>query len=204
MSALASPILPDLGVPPPAVGDLVRLTVEQYDAMIEHGVLGDADQVELLAGWLVANMAKTLRHTLTIDQVRETLGLAAPSGWFALVEGPLHTSHSVPEPDVMLVRGTRKDYAARSRIVAGDVGLVVEVADSSLARDMGLKREIYAKAGVPCLWVANLVRDRLEVFSQPRSGDYSVHQSLGPANSVDLVLDGAVAAKVNVADLLPQ
>ena len=64
---------PPVDAPPPT-GELVRISVEQYDTMIEHGVLADNDRVELLGGWLVAKMAKTLRHTLGTEQVRETGG----------------------------------------------------------------------------------------------------------------------------------
>lgn len=189
---------------PPAIPTepIWRMSVEQYLAMAESGILDDSDRVELLDGWLVEKMAKNPPHVASNEFARDTLAELVPAGWFVNGSGVLVTPTSVPEPDVMLVRGNRRDFVKRHPRPQ-DVGLVVEVADSSLGRDRGLKRRLYADAGVPHYWIANLVDNILESHSQPENGDYVKHRTLRRGDSVPLVLDGVEVASVAVADLLP-
>ena len=43
---------------------LRRITVEEYDAMIESGVFDENDRVELLNGAIMEKMPKALNHEL--------------------------------------------------------------------------------------------------------------------------------------------
>lgn len=91
--------------------------------------------------------------------------------------------------------------------MAADVGLVIEVADSSLLRDQRDKTRIYARAGIPVYWIVNLVDRRIEVYSQPTGPTavpaYQSFQTYQPGDAVPLVLDGNPAGSVPAADLLP-
>jgi Uma2 family endonuclease len=51
--------------------------------------------------------------------------------------------------------------------------LVVEIAETTLARDMGMKRERYAAAGIPEYWVVDGVRSVIHVYREPVDGDYA-------------------------------
>ncbi len=103
---------------------------------------------------------------------------------------------SMPEPDAALVRGRPRDYlAAQPR--PEHVGLVVEIADSSLLEDRR-RMNLFLAAGIPSCWLLNLVDDRLEVH---RPG--TEPETLGGSDSVDLVLDDRTVARIAVADLLP-
>lgn len=87
-----------------------RLTVDQYHHMIQTGILTSDDPVELLEGWLVTKIPKTRRHSLVTQLTREALANAVPDGWFVDAQEPITTADSKPEPDVMIVRGKRRDY----------------------------------------------------------------------------------------------
>ena len=77
--------------------------------------------------------------------------------------------YNEPEPDLSVVRGESDDYTDHHPGPA-DIALVVEVADSSLSRDRGEKRDNYARAGIPVYWIVNLVGRQLEVSSNPTGG----------------------------------
>ena len=113
---------------------------------------------------------------------------------------------SQPEPDFAVVRGNARTYFSRHPSTA-DVGLLVEVADSSLLRDQRDKTRIYARAGIPCYWIVNLVDRRVEVFTQPSGPTavpaYGAFQTFQPGDAVPIALDGAPAGTVPAADLLP-
>lgn len=183
-----------------------RLTVPQYHQMIEAGILTDDDKVELLEGWLVCKMSKKPPHRLATGLVREALTKIIPAGWYVDSQEPITIADSEPEPDVTVIRGQTTDYADRHP-GADEVALVVEVADSSLDRDRGTKKRIYARAGVPVYWIINLVDSLCEVYTDPSGPvakpDYRQRQDYGLSDSVPVVIEGREVGKLNVRELLP-
>jgi Uma2 family endonuclease len=183
-----------------------RLSVEQYHAMAQAGILDEDDPVELLEGYLVTKMTKYPPHTLAKDLAREEIERLVPAGWFLGSENPLTTLDSEPEPDVTVVRGARRDYKMRHPGPA-DVVLVIEVADSSLRRDRTLKKRIYARAGIPVYWIVNLVDRRIEVYTVPSGPaevpDYAEWRDYGEDEAVPVMVDGLEVGRVVVGDVLP-
>jgi Uma2 family endonuclease len=95
------------------------------------------------------------------------------------------TPDSLPEPDLVVVKGQPLDYQHRHP-VGVETLLVVEVARTSQAVDRR-KAEIYAAAGVPVYWLVDLTERRIEVFSQPSStGTFTQRRILSPGEEVDL------------------
>lgn len=179
-------------------------SVEDYERLVETGVLTEDDKVELLEGWIVPMMTHGTVHGAIVGIVEEALRSAVPEGWAVRGQLPVATRTSMPEPDVAVVRGGHRDYMAK-RPTTGDIGLVVEVADSSLARDRQ-KASIYAQADIPVYWIVNLIDKMIEVHSQPdpESGKYNHTEKLAGEAVVAFVLDGQPVAKLPVADLLPE
>jgi Uma2 family endonuclease len=80
----------------------------------------------------------------------------------------LPQSSSAPEPDVAWVRV--KKYTRHP--LPEDVLLLIEVADSTLQTDCGLKASLYSAAGIEDYWVVNLVDETVEVFREPSKLGY--------------------------------
>lgn len=201
--------MPALSSIPPLVqtqeipwSEMFPVSVEQYHAMIAAGAITNEDKVELLRGRLVRKMAKHPPHETANYAISRGLDRAVPAQWFVAVQRPLTTSDSEPEPDVMIVRGAFLDFAQRHPL-SSEVGLVVDVADSSLSRDRGYKRQLYAEAGIPFYWIANLIDHQVEVYSRPVNGDYTMRSDYSLADAIPLILDGVEAARFDVKDLLP-
>src|SRR3712207_4217922 len=128
MSVVAEPTPAASAAPPAVPEDLIwRLTVDQYHAMIQAGILVDGDPVELLEGWLVTKRSKNPRHSLSTQLTRVALEERLPPEWFVDAQEPITTADSEPEPDLGVVRGDPRDYADHHP-GPGDVALVVEVA----------------------------------------------------------------------------
>ncbi|MBX9583457.1 MAG: Uma2 family endonuclease [Gemmataceae bacterium] len=183
-----------------------RFTVEQYERMAEAGILTKYDKVELLEGYVVYKMPRNPPHDGTIQVITKRLGRRIPAGWDGRVQLTVALPDSQPEPDFAVARGDEATYLARHP-TAAEVGLVVEVADSSLDRDQAEKGRLYARAGIPAYWIINLVDRQVEVYTQP-SGPAAVpaYGSLvtyTAGEDVPLVLDGAAVATIPAADLLP-
>lgn len=99
-----------------------QLSVEQYHQMIQTGILTEDDPVELLEGWLIPRMPKNPPHCLSTELAREAIAKLLPSGFFVSGQEPLTTDDSEPEPDVMVVRGARRDYVYRHPKIRGQHG----------------------------------------------------------------------------------
>jgi Uma2 family endonuclease len=184
----------------------MRFSVAQYQRMIETGILTAEDKVELLENCVVLKMPRNPPHDGTVQLVMEALSPAIPNGWRLRVQSTVVLSDSQPEPDGAVVRGDARTYLTRHPAPA-DVGLIIEVADSSLLRDQRDKTRIYARSNLPIYWIINLVDRRVEVYAQPSGPTavpaYGAFQVYQPGDAVPLVLDGVTAGSVAVADLLP-
>jgi len=183
-----------------------RLRVDQYHQMIRTGILTDDDPVELLEGWLVTKMPKNPSHRLATQLTRELIERLLPPGWHVDVQEPITTETSEPEPDVMIVRGERRQY--RDRHPRGDeVALVIEVSDTTLQRDRTLKKAIYARASIPIYWIINLSEAQIEVYTSPSGSsekpDYQQRQDYRLDDQAPLVIDQQEIARIAARDILP-
>jgi Uma2 family endonuclease len=142
-----------------------RWTRIEYDRLIEQGVFGPADRIELLGGALVVREPQGGPHAMGIRMVEEALRGAFASGGDVRVQLPVALDDdSEPEPDVSVVPGSFRDYP---RDHPARAVLIVEIADSSLRLDRGEKASLYARARVPEYWIVNLVDHVLEVHREP-------------------------------------
>jgi Uma2 family endonuclease len=191
-----------LPVPPP---NAHQFSVDDYHAMMRTGILNEQDRVELLEGYVVDKMPHNPPHDGTIQLVQDLLVKHIPTGWCIRVQSAVTLSDSEPEPDLVVVRGTSRSYVTNHPGPA-DVGLIIEIADSSLAKDRE-KARIYARAGLPQYWIVNLIDRQVEVHSAPSGptaspsfGQQAVYRVGEP---LSLVLAGNKVADLSVQEMLP-
>lgn len=142
-----------------------RWTRVEYERLIDLGVFGPQDRLELLGGQLVVAEPQGTDHYSAILRSTRVLQAAFGAGWLVRPQGPVALDdESEPEPDVAVVSGDIDDYrlAHPARPV-----LAIEVAVSSLALDRSHKASLYARAGVADYWIINLVDRVLEVHRDP-------------------------------------
>lgn len=181
-------------------------SVAEYHRMIEQDIINEEDRVELLEGWVVLKMAHHPPHDIAIELLQEVIGSKLPAGWRLRIQSAITTVDSEPEPDLAVVRGDPRSRGSRHP-QPQDIGLIVEVADSSLSRDRIDKARLYARAGISSYWIVNLVDGRVEVLTSP-SGPalvpaYQTRQEFKVGETVPLMLDGREVARLAVQDLLP-
>ena len=183
-----------------------RFSVAEYHRLIELGMLTEDDNIELLEGYLVHKMSRNPPHDAAIQKGMKRWLRVLPAGWDLRVQSAITLTESEPEPDFTIVRGDENDYLARDP-TAADIGLVVEVSDSTLPGDRDDKGRIYARAGIPCYWIVNLVDGQIEVYTSPSGpvADPKFAQRVDhrPGDSVPLILGGTTVVQVAVQDLLP-
>jgi len=147
--------------------DSVRpLSRAEYERLVALGWFED-ERVELLKGILVEMSPQGPRHVAIIRRLTRLLVLAVGDRAEVQVQGPLALlDDSEPEPDLALVPpGYEDELPPRAH-------LVIEVADSSLPKDRGIKAEIYAEAGIPEYWIVNVAERVVEVHRELQGGAY--------------------------------
>lgn len=183
-----------------------RFTVAEYHWLTKQGFLTEDDNVELLEGYLVQKMPKNPPHACALDLANDQFNGLKPAGWRLRIQDPITLDESEPEPDLVLARGLPRAYGARHPHPA-DIGLVIEVADSSLASDRSDKTRIYGRAGIVCYWIVNVQDGQIEVYTSPTGPavdpGYVQRQDFLPGDAVPFVLDGTLIANIPVQDLLP-
>ena len=185
---------------------LHRWNRDQYERLIDHGILDEDDPIELLDGLLLVKEPQSSPHRTAVLLTAKALEEAFGDGWFVQTQSPITLDdRSVPEPDVCVIRGALRDYVAAHPTRPA---LVVEVAWSGLALARGRKAAAYARAEIADYWIVNLVDRVLEVYREPappgaarRRWGYAVVNTLG-ADAVIMPL-AAPVRPVRVADLLP-
>jgi Uma2 family endonuclease len=173
-----------------------QFDVEDYYRMAETGILSAKDRVELIGGEIVDMAPIGSAHAGKVDRLNSLVGrLAADGRLIAGVQRPLRLGpHDEPQPDLILLH-PRADYYESGHPTAADVLLLVEVADSSLAYDRGPKLALYARHGVPEVWIVDLVGRAVEMFRGPGPEGYAERRrvtegmatpSLVPELAIDL------------------
>jgi Uma2 family endonuclease len=176
-------------------------TVEQYFRLLEDGVLGPDDRVELLEGVIVPMSPANPAHANAVSILMQRLIVAV--GNRGVVRGQstyVAGQWSAPEPDVAVVAGSFDDYWTGHPSAAI---LVVEVADSSLATDRLTKAALYARHGVSEYWIVNLRHGRVEVYRRPDAASGLYRDIRVAAKDETLTLVGLPDVAIAVAHLLP-
>jgi Uma2 family endonuclease len=129
-----------------------------------------------------------------------------PSDLSLQAQEPITLSDGEPEPDAVIFRGKPEDYSQRHP-GADEVLLVVEVADTTLARDRGIKLRSYARAKLPVYWIVDLIAETIEVYTHPDSQSapptYRQPQIYDRQSEVPLEIGGRLIASIPVASVLP-
>lgn len=179
------------------------LTVQEYHRMIEAGIFGLDERIELVLGQLISMVAKGSPHSAAVTRGRDLLAdrFSRRQTQIRVQEPVTLEDHSEPEPDLALVNPDPTYYEARHP-QASDVLLIIEVSDSTLSYDREVKSRAYAKAGILDYWVLDLKNRQLHVYRDPMSDGYGQEVALGEAEMIAPLAFPTIS--VRVGDFLGQ
>ena len=165
--------------------------VDDYHRMAEAGILSEDDRVELIDGEIVAMTPIGPRHNAAVARATRALVTAAGDRAIVNPQGSVRLDQfREPQPDFVLLR-PRPDFYASALPGPADILLIVEIAESSLEYDRGVKARIYAQAGIPEYWLVDLRGRTVTRFADPQGGTYrnerecSAGESLAPEKLPD-------------------
>lgn len=171
-----------------------RLRVEDYERLAEAGAFGD-QRTELIEGDVIVMSPQFRPHgyvkTELYDQFRDELRrVGSELRAVSEISLALHVD-SMPAPDITLTSEPRGPKA----IPLESVKLIVEVSDATLADDLGKKCRLYAAAGIPEYWVADVNGRVIHQMWEPRGDGYAQSRAISfgtpitSASIADLTLE---------------
>lgn len=162
------------------------LTVDDYHAMAEAGILDEDARVELIDGQLVAKMSVGPIYIHVVNLLTELAVKRASDVVEVSIQNSVRLSrYTEPQPDVVLLKRNRD----RTRVPqSDDVLLLVEVADSSLNFDRRVKLPRYAATGIPEVWIVNLAERCIECYRRPGPDGYATALTAGETDAAEAEL----------------
>jgi Uma2 family endonuclease len=151
-------------------------TVQEYHLMIEAGVFGNNDRVELIEGEIIEMAAIGTRHASCVRRLIHRFSVIPEEIAILDVQNPIQlTERTEPQPDLVLLQ-PRADYYATAHPRPSEVLLLMEVSDSTIDFDRDVKVPNYARSGIQEVWLWNLEDDCLEVYRFPAGNGYGLRQ----------------------------
>lgn len=181
------------------------LTTTVYHQLASLGVFNEDARLELIEGDLIAMPPIGERHASQTRRLNQLFSRQVGDVATVDVQNPVALSaYSEPQPDIMLLK-PRADFYEQVHPGPADVLLIIEVSDSTLRYDRDTKVPLYARAGIPEVWVVDLLRQRLEVYRCPSSDGYREvrYPALSDGIAPVLLPDLAISVQTLLSGSLP-
>jgi len=164
--------------------DIRLLTVQEYHRMAEMGILEADERVELLAGQIVKMAAKGTAHSAAVTRTDKLLNNRLGQRILVRLQDPVRLNdYSEPEPDIAVVIPDPLYYEDHHP-TPSEIYLIIEVVDTTLRTDLGIKATIYAQSGIADYWVLDVNNRQLHVFREPNQDGYQSIVVLGDDGSI--------------------
>lgn len=175
-------------------------SVDDYYRMIEAGILSEDDRVELIEGEVIRMSPIGKFHAACVKRLNELLVFLAGRTATVSVQDPVRLNDfSEPEPDIAVLK-RRSDFYASGHPTPEDVLLILEVGNSSIQHDRMTKIPLYGRAGIPEVWLVDLGRDLIEIYTDPMGGRYQDFREAKRGET--LTLSALPDVVINVEDVL--
>ena len=174
-----------------------RISVYEYHAMGEAGILGIDERVELIDGEIITMSPIGPEHGASVDAGTYFLVSLIRNRAIVRVQGNVRLDeYNEPQPDFALLKW-RDDFYRHELPGPDDVMLIIEVSDSSLSYDRNRKLALYARFGVPEVWIANIPARVVEVYRDRADGEYTDSRVYSPGEMVSPAAFGDVEVSVS-------
>jgi Uma2 family endonuclease len=161
-----------------------RFTVDDYDRMAEAGILKPTDRVELIEGEIIEMSPIGDRHAMAVNRANMIFARGLGDKVVVSVQNAARIDrYNEPQPDVVLIR-PREDFYGTRHPRPDDVVLLIEVSDKTLRYDRGVKLPIYARSGIPEVWIVDIENDAIHVYRGPDANKYTITETKRRGESV--------------------
>jgi Uma2 family endonuclease len=179
-----------------------RISTNRYQMMVAAGVLTKYDRIELIEGEMFDMAPMGTRHSAMTSRLHELFVLALSRSTTIVSGGPVNLGEfSEPQPDLMLLK-RRADFYSGKIAEAGDVLLLIEVSDSSLAYDQSVKLDLYSRYGVAEYWIVDVEGERIVTYRELAANGYVRKAEF--AGAAIVAPQAFPDVKITVGDMFPR
>ena len=175
-------------------------TVDEYYKMAEIGIFDEDSRVELIEGEIIEMSPVGNRHIGCVNRATKLFITKLGDRVVVSPQNPVRLSNiTEPQPDIVLLK-PRADFYSAKRLSAEDTFLVLEISDTTLRYDRNRKLPLYAKYGVPEVWIEDIKGDAILVYRDLKAGGYSASLTFHRDETISLLAFPDIFFNVN--DLL--
>lgn len=169
-----------------------RWSVAEYHRMAQSGLLDETDRVELIDGDLLDMASIGCKHAFIVNRLSQEFSAGGAQGQYLVsTQNPVCLGdRSEPRPDIALLKN---DNYMDVLPTASDVLLIVEVSDTTLDYDRDVKLGLYARHGIPEVWLLDVNSRELTIYREPAEGQYRLIRKPTAAEAVSPTLVPGVA-----------
>ena len=179
-----------------------RFTVEDYQRLGERSIFREEARVELVEGEIIDMTPIGSKHAAAVRRLDQILARAVDERGIVSVQSPVVLGeYSEPEPDIAVLR-PRQDFYASAHPGPTDVLLIVEVGDTSVRYDREIKIPLYARHGIPEVWLLDLEGGSLTICSVPSESGYE--RVARPEALQAIPMPGMAGVTLDLSDLFAQ
>jgi Uma2 family endonuclease len=172
-------------------------TANDYHRMLDAGILAEDDRVELLNGQIFEMSPQRPPHTTATKRTYDYLKTLLSGKADVRSQSPIAlSSYSEPEPDIAVVAIDKLEYSDRHP-EPNEIFLLIEVADSTLGRDLSEKERAYAQANIQEYWVVDIRGRQIHVFRYPAEGTYQQKWLFDSGSSCSLLAFPDINVSIN-------
>lgn len=177
-----------------------KISREAYHVMIDAGIFGPEDKIELLNGEIIDMSPIGSTHMSVVNRLTHLFSQALSGSAIISVQNPLNLGEfSEPEPDLTIFK-YREDFYEDAIPTAADVLLLIEVSDTTLKKDREVKLPLYAAAGISYLWIVDLENRLIEEYTNPKEG---IYQNRLICKKGDVLILDELDIEIMFDDILP-
>ena len=175
-------------------------TIAEYHRMGEVGLLNEDSRVELIDGEIIEMAPIGSLHGGEVKYFNNKFVSLLHGKVIVSVQDPIVLNdYSEPQPDIALLRW-RNDFYRKSNPGVEDILLIIEVSDSTVSNDREVKIPLYAKNGIPEVWLLDIQQRQLEIYREPINGVYQQRDCRRTGQIAPILYPDAV---IDLAELFP-
>jgi Uma2 family endonuclease len=179
-----------------------RFDVVSYHVAVDAGVFGPEPRIELIEGEVYPMAAQNAPNAYAVSMLTRAAAAIDQGRFTVRVQLPVLLSvNSEPEPDLVLAE-TRGAEFSRRHPAPAEITLLVEIADTSIQHDHGIKLPRYAHAGIPEVWLVSIPGRSLTRFTWPdrQTSHYRTEVRYGDG---EIITHEPTDLQVSVSELFP-
>lgn len=177
-----------------------RWTVAEYHRMGEVGLLNEDSRVELIDGEIVEMAPIGSQHGGKVNRFVHVFYKTFGNQAIIAAQNPVVLGgYGEPQPDIAILRW-REDYYEQAHLHVEDVLLLVEISDSTLGYDRSVKVPLYARSGIPEVWLLDIPNRQLEIYREPINGKYRQRDCRRSGKIAPILCPDAV---IDLAEVFP-